>query len=77
MISKGNRVRLQCSASISQFYWKSAEITLLQEKPKFASVMTSGDDSVSPEKPEDGKYFYNLVIRHEYLVMYILYRKIK
>ena len=33
--------------------------------------MTSGDDSVSPEKPEDGKYFYNLVIRHEYLVMYI------
>lgn len=53
VISKGNRVRLQCSASISQFYWKSAEITLLQEKPKFASVMTSGDDSVSPEKPED------------------------
>ena len=41
--------------------------------------MTSGDDSVSPEKPEDGKYLYNLVIRHEYLVMYILhiYRKIK
>lgn len=72
MISKGNRVRLQCSASISQFYWKSAEITLLQEKPKFASVMTSGDDSVSPEKPEDGKYFYNLVICHEYLVMYIV-----
>ena len=71
MISKGNRVRLQCSASISQFYWKSAEITLLQEKPKFASVMTSGDDSVSPEKPEDGKYFYNLVICHECLVMYI------
>ena len=56
VISKGNRVRLQCSASISQFYWKSAEITLLQEKPKFASVMTSGEDSVSPEKPEDSKY---------------------
>ena len=56
MISKGNRVRLQCSASISQFYWKSAEITLLQEKPKFASVMTSGEDPISPEKPEDSKY---------------------
>ena len=57
VISKGNRVRLQCSASISQFYWKSAEITLLQEKPKFASVMTSGEDPVSPnEKPEDSKY---------------------
>ena len=57
MISKGNRVRLQCSASISQFYWKSAEITLLQEKPKFASVMTSGEDPVSPnEKPEDSEY---------------------
>ena len=56
VISKGNRVRLQCSASISQFYWKSAEITLLQEKPKFASVMTSGEDPVSPnEKPEDSK----------------------
>ena len=27
-----------------RFYWKSAEVTLLQEKPKFASVMTSGDD---------------------------------
>ena len=65
MISKGNRVRLQCSASISQFYWKSAEITLLQEKPKFASVMTSGEDPVSPEKPEDSKY-------HIYLPFIIL-----
>lgn len=36
-------VRLKCSSSISDFYWKSAEITLLQEKPKFASVMKSGD----------------------------------
>ena len=25
--------------SIADFYWKSAEITLLQERPKFASVM--------------------------------------
>ena len=39
----GNRVRLKCLASISDFYWKSAEITLLQEKPKFASVMTNGE----------------------------------
>ena len=63
VISKGNRVRLQCSASISQFYWKSAEITLLQEKPKFASVMTSGEDPVSPnEKPEDSKYQMYLMV---------------
>lgn len=48
---KNNRVRLKCLASISQFYWKSGEITLLQEKPKFASVMTSGDD-VPVEKSE-------------------------
>jgi len=41
----GNRVRLKCLASISDFYWKSAEITLLQEKPKFASVMTNGEGS--------------------------------
>ena len=36
-----------------RFYWKSAEVTLLQEKPKFASVMTSGDD-LQVEKA--GKY---------------------
>ena len=38
-----NRVRLKCSASIDDFYWKSAEITLLQERPKFASVMKNGE----------------------------------
>ena len=39
-----NKVRLKCLASISNFYWKSVEITLLQEKPKFASVMKNGED---------------------------------
>ena len=43
-VNNNNRVQLKCSASIARFYWKSAEVTLLQEKPKFASVMTSGDD---------------------------------
>ena len=43
LIGSGNRVRLKCLASISDFYWKSAEITLLQEKPKFASVMTGSE----------------------------------
>ena len=41
-----NRVRLKCLASISNFYWKSAEISLLQEKPKFASVMKNGEGPV-------------------------------
>ena len=43
-VNNNNRVQLKCLASIANFYWKSAEVTLLQEKPKFASVMTSGDD---------------------------------
>ena len=43
-VNNNNRVQLKCLASIARFYWKSAEVTLLQEKPKFASVMTSGDD---------------------------------
>jgi len=43
LVGSGNRVRLKCLASISDFYWKSAEITLLQEKPKFASVMTGSE----------------------------------
>ena len=43
-VNNNNRVELKCLASIARFYWKSAEVTLLQEKPKFASVMTSGDD---------------------------------
>ena len=69
VISKGNRVRLQCSASISQFYWKSAEITLLQEKPKFASVMTSGEDPVSPnEKPEDSKYKMHFLANYRFCI---------
>lgn len=42
-----NKVRLKCLASISNFYWKSVEITLLQEKPKFASVMKNGEDDGS------------------------------
>lgn len=37
-------MQLKCLASIARFYWKSAEVTLVQEKPKFASVMASGDD---------------------------------
>ena len=48
----GNRVRLKCLASISDFYWKSAEITLLQEKPKFASVMTNGEVAAAPGLPD-------------------------
>lgn len=47
MISNGNRVRLKCLASISDLYWKSAEITLLQEKPKFASVVGTNGGGVS------------------------------
>jgi len=50
-VNNNNRVQLKCLASIANFYWKSAEVTLLQEKPKFASVMTSGDD-VQVEKAE-------------------------
>ncbi len=45
---QNTRVRLKCLASISDFYWKTAEITLLQERPKFASVMKNkGGDSSS------------------------------
>jgi len=50
-VNNNNRVQLKCLASIARFYWKSAEVTLLQEKPKFASVMTSGDD-LQVEKAE-------------------------
>lgn len=46
-----NRVRLKCSSSIADFYWKSAEITLLQEKPKFASVMKTGAAAGEKEDP--------------------------
>lgn len=41
--NRNPRVRLKCSASIDNFYWESAEITLLQERPKFASVMKNGE----------------------------------
>ena len=60
VISNGNRVQLKCLASISEFYWKSAKITLLQEKPKFASVMTSGEEAVSSQAAEvaAGKLLY-------------------
>ena len=74
MISNGNRVRLKCLASISQFYWKSAEITLLQEKPKFASVMTSGEEVVNSVAEIAGKYYIHIVIKqsiyHRYNVRF-------
>ena len=62
VISNGNRVRLKCLASISQFYWKSAEITLLQEKPKFASVMTSGEEVVNSVAEIAGKYYIHIFV---------------
>lgn len=58
----GNRVRLKCLASISDFYWKSAEITLLQEKPKFASVMTNGEGN-SPSSDSSAGAFSPTEVR--------------
>jgi len=49
-VGNNNRVRLKCLASISNFHWKSSEITLLQERPKFASVMTNGQEDITAEK---------------------------
>lgn len=40
-----NLVTLKCLASISNFYWMSDEVQLLQEKPKYASVMENGGTS--------------------------------
>jgi hypothetical protein len=37
-------------SSISNFYWKSTEIILLQERPKFASVMKNGQEETVAEK---------------------------
>ncbi len=65
-VNKNNRVRLKCSASIARFYWKSAEVTLLQERPKFASVMTSGDD-VEVEKA--GKKLLYLQVLTTYAIL--------
>lgn len=51
--SKGkNVVKLKCLASIADVYWKSSEISILQEKPKFASVME--DDHLSSEVKSKG-----------------------
>ena len=49
-VGNNNRVRLKCLASISNFYWKSTEIILLQERPKFASVMKNGQEESVAEK---------------------------
>ena len=49
-MGNNNRVRLKCLASISNFYWKSTEIILLQERPKFASVMKNGQEESVAEK---------------------------
>ena len=53
-----------------RFYWKSAEVTLLQEKPKFASVMTSGDD-LQVEKA--GKYiiYASFFLKRSFQITYI------
>ena len=68
VISNGNRVRLKCLASVSQFYWKSAEITLLQEKPKFASVMTSGEEAVNSVAEIAGKYDIHIFLNRAYII---------
>ncbi len=63
-----NKVRLKCLASISNFYWKSVEMTLLQERPKFASVMKNGEDATSDDGlkivngiENAGKYIYDSI----------------
>ena len=39
----GNQIKLKCSASIANVYWKSSEIILKQDKPKSALVIRNGD----------------------------------